>query len=95
MRSDKYNPQSFFFFSFQLEAEGQRITKEYKTAVSNLEKARSKYVQLSKEADEAEAQHQKGKADLQMKPSQLAKVKFEPFFIFFFELSIEMFCFFK
>jgi len=57
-----------------LESDGQKITKEYKTAIQNLEKARSKYVQLSKEADEAESQHQKGKADMQMKPSNLAKV---------------------
>jgi hypothetical protein len=57
-----------------LEADGQRITKEYKTALSNLEKARSKYVTLSKEADDAESRHQKGKSDTQMKPSDLAKV---------------------
>lgn len=58
----------------KLETDGQRITKDMKTAIENLQKARAKYVQLSKEADAAEAVHTKGKGDMSMKPSQLAKL---------------------
>lgn len=74
----------------KLETDGGRITKDMKTAVDNLQKvlisplfrhlfqARAKYVQLSKEADAAEAVHTKGKGDMSMKPSQLAKVMCVP-----------------
>jgi len=45
-----------------------------KTAIENLKKARDKYVSLSKEADVCEGIHTKGKGDMSMKPSQLAKL---------------------
>jgi len=58
----------------KLEGDGKRITRDMRTAHENLQKARSKYVTLSKEADAAEAQHMKGKGDMSMKPAQLAKL---------------------
>jgi len=45
-----------------------------KTALENLQKARSKYVALSKEAEQSEQIHAKGKGDMNMKPAQLAKL---------------------
>lgn len=58
----------------KLETDSQKIVKDMKTALENLQKARSKYVSLSKEAEAAEAVHTKGKNDVNMKPSQLAKL---------------------
>jgi hypothetical protein len=57
-----------------LDLEGEKIRKDYKTAIENLKKARDKYVVLSKEHDKAEAEHTKGKGDMQMKPAALAKL---------------------
>lgn len=59
-----------------MESDGQKISKDYKSALDNLQKARSKYITLSKEADKAEAEHTSGKGNVQMKPAQLAKVLF-------------------
>jgi len=58
----------------KLESDGQKISKDYKSALDNLQKARSKYITLSKEADKAEAEHTSGKGNVQMKPAQLAKL---------------------
>jgi len=57
----------------KLEGDGTKLTKDFKTAQENLVQSRRKYVALSKEADAAEGQHTKGKGDMNMKPSQLAK----------------------
>lgn len=57
-----------------MEEDGGKLTKGMKSALENLQKARQKYITLSKEAEVAEAIHTKGKGDLTMKPSQLAKV---------------------
>jgi len=45
-----------------------------KSQLDVLQKTRSRYVSLSKEADAAEAVHTKGKGDINMKPAQLAKL---------------------
>jgi len=58
----------------RLEGESERITKDMKTQLSNLQKARAKYVGASKDADQAEAKHVKGKGDPTMKPNQLAQL---------------------
>eukprot|EP01114_Cavostelium_apophysatum_P018914 TRINITY_DN5947_c0_g2_i1.p1 TRINITY_DN5947_c0_g2~~TRINITY_DN5947_c0_g2_i1.p1 ORF type:complete len:482 (+),score=150.06 TRINITY_DN5947_c0_g2_i1:137-1582(+) len=58
----------------KLEGDSQRISRDMRTQLDNLSKARSKYVSLSKEAEKDEATHTKGKGDLNMKPNQLAKL---------------------
>lgn len=58
----------------KLGSDSDRITKEMKMQLDNLKKARSKYVDLSKESDAAENGHTKGKGDINMKPNQLAKL---------------------
>jgi len=58
----------------KLEADGIKLTKDWKAALENLSKVRSKYVALSKDAEAAEAVHTKGKGDMSMKPNQLAKL---------------------
>jgi len=58
----------------KLETDGKKLTRDMKTQHENLQKARAKYVSLSKEADAAEAKHMKGKGDMSMKPAQLAKL---------------------
>lgn len=58
----------------KLEEDGVKLTKAMKATLENLQKSRQKYITLSKEAEVAEAIHTKGKGDLTMKPSQLAKL---------------------
>jgi len=58
----------------KLETDGKRIIQDMKNAQENLQKARAKYVQLSKDADSADTIHTKGKGDMSMKPSALAKL---------------------
>jgi len=58
----------------KLENDSDKLRKDYKGVIENLNKVRSKYVQLSKDADSSEATHSKGKGDVNMKPSALAKL---------------------
>jgi len=58
----------------KLEEDGVKMTKGMKTTIENMQKSRQKYITLSREAEVAEAIHSKGKGDLTMKPSQLAKL---------------------
>jgi len=58
----------------KLETDSKKITSEMRTQMENLHKTRAKYVSLSKESDSAENTHTKGKGDINMKPSQLAKL---------------------
>lgn len=58
----------------KLESDGSKLTKDWKATLDNLQKTRGRYVSLSKEAEVAEQTHQKGKGDMAMKPSQLAKL---------------------
>jgi len=58
----------------KLETDGQKLTKDMKASLENLQKSRQKYITLSKEAEVAESIHTKAKGDLAMKPNQLAKL---------------------
>lgn len=58
----------------KLDSDGQKLMKDMKDSKDLLLKARSKYVRLSKEAEQADQIHQKGKGDMSMKPNKLAQL---------------------
>eukprot|EP01104_Vermistella_antarctica_P020705 TRINITY_DN8972_c0_g1_i1.p1 TRINITY_DN8972_c0_g1~~TRINITY_DN8972_c0_g1_i1.p1 ORF type:complete len:495 (-),score=133.49 TRINITY_DN8972_c0_g1_i1:100-1584(-) len=59
----------------KLVLEGTKLTKEYNDQVAALKKAKGSYYSKSKDADHAQAAHEKAKADGSMKPKELSKLR--------------------